>query len=258
MIALVGAAAVARELRTAALEFLFPGVCVSCQRIAPVSEALVCRLCWARISALPDPRCPRCGHPSRGHECAWCVQLPPYVRAARSVCWAVEPALSIVHALKYDGWERVANGMATRMSRLAWPDDVVGERTAVVPVPLSPARHRERGYNQSERIARALSAGWHVPLWDDVLVRARNTTTQTRLTPGERRRNVAGAFRTTPDARVRLRGAHVVVVDDVVTTAATLNACAAALHDGGARIISYVTFGRAPAIGDRIEPRGET
>ena len=249
---------VADHLRTAAFEFLLPGICVSCDRLAPHSDSLVCRLCWARLATLPDPRCQRCGHPSRGHECAWCTQLPPFVRAARSVCWATGPALAIVHALKYDGWEGVANGMAIRMSRLAWPDDVVRERTAVVPVPLSPTRQRERGYNQSERIARALAGCWRVPLWDDVLMRARNTTTQTRLTPGERRRNVSGAFRTAEHVQRRLRGAHVVVVDDVVTTAATLNACAAALYDGGARIISYVTFGRAPAIGDRIEPRGET
>ena len=144
------------------------------------------------------------------------------------------------------------------MARLSWPDDVARERSAVVPVPLSAPRQRERGFNQSERIARALAPSWRVPVWDDVLMRARSTATQTRLTPGERRRNVSGAFRTPPNVQARLRGTHVVIVDDVVTTAATLNACAAALYDGGARIISYVTFGRAPAICDRIELRGET
>ena len=242
----------------ATLEFVLPAVCVCCDRAAPDADALVCRLCWTRVSSLPYPRCERCGHPARGHQCAWCTQLPPYVRAARSVCWAVGPALSIVHALKYDGWHRVAEGMARRMARLSWPDDVARERSAVVPVPLSAPRERERGFNQSERIARALAPSWRVPVWDDVLMRARSTATQTRLTPGERRRNVSGAFRTPPNVQARLRGTHVVIVDDVVTTAATLNACAAALYDGGARIISYVTFGRAPAIGDRIELRGET
>jgi ComF family protein len=180
------------------------------------------------------------------------------VRAVRSVCWATGPALSIVHALKYEGWERVADGIAVRMARLDWPDDVRRERTALIPVPLSRTRTRERGFNQSERIATGLATRWRIPIWDDVLMRARSTATQTRLTPGERRRNVSGAFRAAPNVRGRLRGAHVVIVDDVVTTAATLNACAAALYDGGARIISYVTFGRAPAIGDRIEPRGDT
>ena len=258
MISGAAMAGAARRAGRVAAEFLLPTICASCGRNAPDCEDLVCRLCWARITRLPDPRCQRCGHPSRGHECAWCAQLPPFVRAVRSVCWATGTALSIVHALKYDGWERTADGMATRMSRLAWPDDVVRERTALVAVPLSTTRYRERGYNQSERIARALAARWRIPLWRDVLMRARNTASQTRLTPGERQRNVSGAFRTAPNVQARLRGAHVVIVDDVVTTAATLNACAAALYDGGTRILSYVTFGRAPAVGDRIEPRGET
>ena len=250
--------ATVRRLALGTADLLLPGMCVSCQRSANVAESLVCSLCWARITPLPSPRCDRCGHPVRGHECAWCELLPPYVRAVRSACWATGCALAIAHALKYDGWEGVAVGMATRVSRLAWPDDVLRERAALVPVPLSSTRQRERGFNQSERIARALAPRWRVPVWDDVLMRGRHTTTQTRLTPGERRRNVSGAFHTPCGVRERLRGAHVVIVDDVVTTAATLNACAAALHDGGARIISYVTFGRAPALGDRIEPRGET
>ena len=100
----------------------------------------------------------------------------------------------------------------------------------------------------------ALSRRWAIPVWDDALTRTRHTETQTQLTPGDRLRNVSGAFRANASARNALRGAHVVVVDDVVTTAATLNACAAALCDGGARIVSFVTFGRAPALGDRWQP----
>lgn len=157
----------------------------------------------------------------------------------------------IVHALKYGGWHGIADGMAERMSRLAWPRDVVEERTAVVPVPLAPSRLRERGYNQSERVGAALAARWDVPLWRDALVRARATTTQTRLTPAQRLANVSGAFHVPAATVPALRNAHVVVVDDVITTAATLNACAAALFAAGARIVSYATFGRAPALGDR-------
>jgi ComF family protein len=141
--------------------------------------------------------------------------------------------------------------MAARMARLTWPQDVRDECIGLVPVPLSAKRRKERGYNQSERLAQALARHWPVPVLDGVLERARHTETQTRLTPGERLRNVSGAFRAPASAGVTLRGAHVVVVDDVVTTAATLNACAAALCAGGARIVSFVTFGRAPALGDR-------
>jgi ComF family protein len=136
------------------------------------------------------------------------------------------------------------------MARLTWPLDVLEERAALVPVPLSPSRARERGYNQSELLARGLAGLWGIPMWPECVQRAKATTTQTRLTPEDRRRNVRGAFRAVPDA-VNFRGAHLVLVDDVITTGATLNACAAALHEAGARIVSYVTFGRAPAVGDR-------
>jgi ComF family protein len=215
----------------------------------------VCGRCWLRAMALPLPQCPRCGHPIDVRRprsaCSWCPLLPPYVRSGRSA-YAIPggAAESVVHALKYRGWPAVAPAMARRMGSLRFPVDVECERSALVPVPLSPSRLRERGYNQSAELARALGALWRVPVREDLLERVRATKTQTRLTPGERHRNVSGAFRTRAD-RDALRGRHLVLVDDVVTTAATLNACAAALHAGGARILSFVTFGRAPALGDR-------
>ncbi len=179
--------------------------------------------------------------------------LPPYVRAARSVCWAAGPiGLGVVHALKYQGWSCAATELAARMARVDWPRDVIEERCALIPVPLAKKREKTRGFNQSEKLATALAAHWKLPVWHDALSRTRYTETQTRLTPGERLRNVSGAFRSSPSARNVLRGAHVVLVDDVITTAATLNACAAALCEGGARIVSFVTFGRAPALGDRV------
>ena len=168
------------------------------------------------------------------------------------MCWVHRgTGQSIVHALKYGRWHATAPEIAERIGRLAWPADVLEERAAVVPVPLAEERRRERGFNQSERLAAALAARWALPLWTDALERARATRTQTRLTPAERLANVSGAFRVRDSARPRLANQHVVLVDDVVTTAATLNACAAALVAGGARIVSYATFGRAPAAGDR-------
>ena len=164
----------------------------------------------------------------------------------------VEPASSIVHALKYAGWSKVADEMAERMSRLAWPRDVLDERAAVLPIPLASARKRERGYNQSALIAAGLSKRWRVPTWENLVVRSRETESQTRLTPEQRLGNVAGSFQIGARNVDALQGAHVMIVDDVVTTAATLNACAKLLYDAGARIISYVTFGRAHASGDRL------
>jgi len=184
--------------------------------------------------------------------CRWCTRLPAYVRAARSACRMDEgTGAALVHALKYSGWSAVAVSMARQMSRVSFPDDVVRERTALVPLPLSSTRERERGYNQAERLAIALSVHWQLPVWKDVLCRTRHTKSQVRLTPSERTGNVLHAFTATQSAVARLRGTHIVLVDDVITTAASLNAAAQALTEGGARIISYVTFGRAPDPGDR-------
>ena len=246
---------VVRRAAAAALEFLLPAACPVCDRPLDAGEReVVCGRCWTRVAALPHPQCERCGHPCRGATCAWCALLPPFVRAARSFCWThVGTGSAIVHAIKYAHWHAIAAGMAARMARLGWPRDVIEERAAVVPVPLARSRARERGFNQSERLAVALAPRWSVPVWTDVLARTRMTTTQTRLTPEEGLANVSNAFRVNDGARVsaRVRDAHLVLVDDVVTTGATLNACAAALIAGGARVVSYVTFGRAPSGSDR-------
>jgi ComF family protein len=252
------AAEALRRVARAAADLALPRHCVVCD--APVERGRIdvcCGRCWVALPRLPHPQCTRCGHPlvvgdlppphDRGpRRCRWCDLLPPYVRAGRSVCWAPEGSGgALVHALKYDGWTLAAAGMAHRMAALAWPEDVVAERAALVPVPLAPERLRERGYNQSAALAVALASTLGLTVWDDVLLRTRATRSQTRLTPTERLANVAGAFRSAPAAGPRLRGAHLVLVDDVVTTAATLNACAAALVAGGARVVSFVTFGRA-------------
>lgn len=237
----------------AALDFLLPCTCVVCGRLNDRSDrGLACARCWNRLVILPAPRCERCGHPLGPRRCTWCDLLPAYVRCARSVCWVDRGTGSaLVHELKYGGWHSLATPMAERMARLRWPDDVARERTALVPVPLAGARERERGFNQSARLAHGLAPHWRIPVWADVLVRSRSTETQTRLTPEARRHNVSGAFRAVAGTRARLCGAHVVLVDDVVTTGATVVECASALLDGGARIVSFVTFGRAPASGDR-------
>lgn len=252
-------------------DFLFPAACAVCR--FPMEEGnsgLICRICWARAEPLVEPICERCGHPrlsplllrpetdaekTKGlPACRWCDRLPPWVRAARSAV-RVDRGTGgrIVHALKYQGWKRAAKEMAHRMARLPFPPDVTAERTAVVAVPLGKTRLRERGYNQAGELAAALAAEWRIPFWEGIVERSRNTRSQVRLTPEERARNVAGAFTARANATRQLRGAHVILLDDVITTAATLNAAAAALVAGGARIISYVSFGRAPDPGARTD-----
>lgn len=217
-------------------------------------DGIMCGACWSRLAFLPAPRCERCGHPGTARTCAYCATFPPWVRAVRSVCWVPDPVGSAaIAALKYDGWTAIADAMAERMARVSWPGDVVEERTALVPVPLARVRQRERGYNQAALLARALAPRLRLPVWDDAIARERNTVTQTRLTPSERSTNVHHAFHvntSVPSHESRLVGAHLILVDDVLTTGATLNAAAGALFDAGARIVSYLTFGRARSAAD--------
>lgn len=262
-----------RSIVRGLVDLALPAACACCNELLQGSgEELVCGRCLSRIAPLTQPLCARCGHPRLSANvpvprdigatvaaplspCRWCARLPPWVRSVRSVCRMDHGTGSaLVHALKYEGWSQVALPMARRMARLHFPADVVAERTALVPVPLSHTRQRERGYNQAERLATALSSIWELPVWTDVVDRVRNTTSQVRLTPSDRAANVAQAFASASSATGRLSGAHIVLVDDVVTTAATLNATAQSLIDRGVRIVSYVTFGRAPEDGDRSVP----
>jgi ComF family protein len=155
----------------------------------------------------------------------------------------------VVHAFKYGGWRVLADPLAERMARLdhAQPS---GASTALLPVPLARARERERGYNQSELLAKEISRRWAIPAWSGAIERRRHTPSQTALTPQQRLRNVAGAFAIVAAFRARCRGANLILVDDVITTGATMNACAEAMFAAGARSVAYVTFGRARAPGD--------
>jgi ComF family protein len=252
----VGVGAQLADVGAGLAQLFFPRACAACDDLLDDTDrGVVCGRCWARLPRLRAPQCDRCGHPKplRGY-CPGCELLPAYVRASRSLCWVPDDTSSaIVSALKYDGWPAVVEGMAERLARLRWPDDVVRERAALVPVPLAPVKQRARGYNQAERLAAAVARHWGVPVWDDVLTRTRATPSQTRLTPGERLANVHGAFslKNGDEVAARVRGQHLILVDDVLTTGATLNACAASLFGAGARTLSYLTFGRARAAADR-------
>lgn len=219
--------------------WLLPAACLLCDE--PVSgrqaDALICNLCRLRWRPVPHPVCQRCGQPSFGGlECRLCAAWPEGLGRARSAVWLEESARHAVHELKYEGWSRAAEAMAEAMRGL---EPLTGQ-VLLIPVPLGGRRQRHRGYNQSERIAAALGAGAGIPVRTDLLHRARETRTQTALTPEARHANVAGAFRAGP-----VEGLELVLVDDVFTTGATLASAAAALAAAGAKRVEAVTFARA-------------
>ena len=219
--------------------WLLPAACLLCDEPVPEREgdALICDLCRMRWRMVPHPVCERCGQPSqKGLECRLCEEWPEGLARARSAVWLDGSARVAVHRLKYEGWSRAAEAMAEAMRQL---EPLTG-RVCLIPIPLSGRRLRERGFNQSERIATALSSRVTLPMRGDLLTRVRETRTQTALTPEARHANVAGAFRAG-----RVDGLGLVLVDDVFTTGATLAAAAAALVKAGAVRVEAVTFARA-------------
>jgi ComF family protein len=235
------------------LDLVFAPVCVACGGAISTlqAERIVCALCWARAPALPEPRCPRCGEPrltpaADPSSCSVCALLPPGVRAVRSAFLMGGTASTMVHALKYRGWEVAGGPMGARMAPVTFPADVRDELRLVVPVPLSAARLRQRGYNQAERLASSYAAATRLCCEPGMLARTRTTETQTALHPDERRANVAGAFAVPLSRAPDLHREHVLLIDDVWTTGATATACAEALLGAGARAVSVLTFARAP------------
>lgn len=191
--------------------------------------------------ALP-PRCPLCWQPERqGAVCGRCAQARPAFAGARAVYVYQGSVREAVHALKYNHLSALARPMAEPMAAYlkaeALPVDLV------VPVPLFGRRQRLRGYNQSALLAREVARlGWGLPLAERGLARSRDTLRQARSLDAEaRRRNVAGAF--TADRRL-VEGRHVLLMDDVMTTGATLDACARALRQAGAASVWALTFAR--------------
>ncbi len=153
----------------------------------------------------------------------------------------------MVHYMKYRGYWSLARTMAELINRLV---SRPANSAVLVPVPLGQRRLRQRGYNQAAEIAGALADLWGMPLALDVLKRTRETKTQTKLTPEERTENVSGAF--TAAARLQCR-AEVILVDDVLTTGATLVAAAGALVEVGWADVTALTFARAMPLAVQIE-----
>jgi ComF family protein len=217
----------------ALLELLFPAHCVACRR----PGAWLCGDC---VSAIPGE--------GRLERVRWSRLRAGGLAGVYSLSPHVAPLREAVHALKYEG----VRALAAPLAGLLWaawqpvhlPVDVVA------PVPLHIKRVRQRGYNQAELLARAFCAASGLPYRPGELVRHRETRSQVGLTLEERRANVAEAFACRSDG---FRGQRVLLVDDVLTTGATLAACAEALHAAGARAVYALTVTRADD-GPQAEP----
>lgn len=240
---------------------LLAPVCLVCR--APLVRPLdgpVCSFCWAAVPRLTPPLCDYCGDslpPSAGifRVCARCLATPPEFEVARSAGVYDGSLRTTIHAFKYARRRVLAAPLAALMRSAG--ADLLADADAVVPVPLHPWRALHRGFNQSDDLARYLGP----PVWR-VLRRVRHGPSQSRLTERQRRSNVDGAFARRPSilvasglALTRLSGATLVVVDDVMTTGATIDACSRALLDAGARSVRGLTVARALVPRPEAPPR---
>jgi ComF family protein len=210
--------------------FALPQRCPVCGTPAR-PELLLCDVCFASLPAVSFAVCARCL--VRDCEPVGCRRHP------QAEVWPAlvydEAVALLVHALKYGERPGLADALAGRLAS-ALPGALALD--LVTAVPLHGARRRERGYNQAWLLARGMAGSLGVPALEDVLVRVRATLPQAGLDPRRRRRNLAGAFQV-PEPQ-RLRGRRVLVVDDVLTTGATLDACLGGLADAGARPVGAV------------------
>lgn len=241
-------------LITGLLDFILPPVCLACDKLIAAGDTsrLICRRCKSLLRAPPSPLCERCGAPRlrTGRPdtdvCGECAAWPDTLVASRSAYLLHPPADRIVHQLKYRGWQALAPVMATSMSHLPLPG-VMQNSTVVQAVPTTKSRIRERGYNQAGLIAESFAAqtGRRYVEWLERSSKQGGSSSQTTLQPAKRAANVAGAFRLRPTEVASVSGAHVLLIDDVLTTGATVSECTETLAEGGAASVCVLTYARA-------------
>ncbi len=230
------------------LHVLFPRTCFSCGKDIPWNQNTpICTPCENALT-LPGPLiCQRCGVvlKSGGAHCFHCRgrKADTYkCKLIRSACNFNEYSRGLVYALKYQGLDYVAPYMGAFMARRFDMLPELAGVNLVIPVPLFAKRKRKRGYNQSELLARAFCKETGLALDTTSLVRVRDTGSQTKLGREARVTNMAGAFEVKDAAAVK--GKTVLLIDDVATTGSTLEACAQALRQTGAKRVTAFTFAR--------------
>jgi ComF family protein len=234
------------------LSLLYPETCQICEAArARPEEGFVCPDCRSRPGAIRfirPPFCRRCGLPFDGaltteFTCTNCHDVALHFTAARSATIATGLVRDVIHRFKYQRqvWFEPLLVDLLLSGLRPWLADHPGW-DALVPVPLHPQREREREFNQSQRLAVAVSRAIGLPCWSRVLRRRRATETQTALSRDERAANMRKAFAI--NGRFPLNGKHVILLDDVFTTGATTSACARVLRAAGAAEVMVWTVAR--------------
>jgi ComF family protein len=236
-----------------ALEVVFPQFCKGCgERLFDLENGFFCPGCWEAPARVAAPYCTECGKPHAGmigfgmpqnYPCAACREKPNKhigaIRGAVEYGGAIETAIKL---LKFHGKIRLAPPLAGLMRAFAVANLDTASYTHLVPVPLHRVRERERGFNQSALLAREALPAFPRAVYDEQLQRIRPTLTQSRLRGAARHGNVRGAFAYVGPS---IKGARVLLVDDVVTTAGTVTECARILKIAGAESVDVLAVALA-------------
>ncbi|WP_158811959.1 ComF family protein [Beijerinckia sp. L45] len=230
------------------IDLAFPPSCLACRKATDASNAL-CPACWSAIRFIDRPFCERLGTPfavdlgAEGLLSPEAIANPPVYARARAVARFDDgPARSLVHRLKYGDRLELARTMGAWMARAG--DELLTEADVLMPVPLHRGRLARRRFNQAALLARTISERTGVPMEAFALTRVKPTPPQVGLTRTQRAANVQGAFRVPAEARGAVAGKAVVLVDDVMTSGATINAASRAVLRGGAKRVDVLVFAR--------------
>jgi ComF family protein len=243
---MAGIGQIATSLGRAAARLLFPPVCAGCRRQVDMPGAL-CGECWPKLRFLERPWCAVLGTPfayemGEGALSPEAIANPPAFDRARAAFRFDDVGRALIHGLKYGDRLEVAVALSGWMA--AAGRDLLAEADALVPVPLHWTRLVARRFNQAAELTRHLSARTGLANEALLLKRVRRTRHQVGLTRAQRLENVTGAFRIAADRRGWVRGKRLVLVDDVLTTGATLEACCRVLRRAGAARIDVLTAAR--------------
>jgi ComF family protein len=234
-----------RRIGRAVVDGILPPRCLACGTTVDETDAL-CGPCWAAMTFFAPPWCAVCGLPfphPMGDEaiCADCARDRPSWDRARAVLRYDKHSRRLVLALKHADRTHLAGALGGWMRRAG--AEVLDGADLVLPVPLHWTRLFARRYNQAGLLAHAIRAAGGPPVAPDWLVRRRRTPSQGRLGAAARARNVRGAFALRPGRSIR--GKRIVLIDDVLTTGATVEECARVLRRGGAEFVGVLTLARA-------------
>ena len=228
------------------MDVVFPPGCVAC-RVPVAADGNFCPACFAKLRMIAAPLCDCCGVPfavaiGDGAQCPECLASPPEFTHARAALVYDAISAPLVTALKFhDQWAGLTRAVDMMMGAAG---DLAGGADLLVPVPLHWRRLMKRKYNQSALLAYEISSRVNLPVMPQLLARIRPTTPQMRLDRKTRLTNMHKAFASPPAATATLKGKCVLLVDDVVTTGATANACARALKRAGAREVRVLALAR--------------